>query len=198
MGSERRIGAADSESRAHLLDVAEAMLVEEGYAAVTSRRLGKRADVSSQLVHYYFRTMDELFVEVFRRRAEESLTRIAAAIEVDGSLVSIWKLTSSPVGAAFNMEFAALANHRKEIQDEIAIYGERFRQLQHDAVAARLEALGVTPDVCPPTVALLAMTGMAQVMSIESSLGFTTGHREASRFVTRFLEDLESQAVGAA
>jgi hypothetical protein len=28
-----------------------------------------------QLVHYFFRTMDVLFVEVFRRRADENLDR---------------------------------------------------------------------------------------------------------------------------
>ncbi len=196
MAAERRVGASDSTTRAHLLDVAEAMMLEEGYAAVTSRRLGSRAGVSPQLVHYYFRTMDELFVEVFRRRAEENLTRIAAAMEIDGSLPSIWRLTSNPLGAAFNIEFAALANHRKDIRVEIATYGERFHQMQHEAVAARLEALGVAPEICPPTVALLAMTGLAQIMSIEEALGLTAGHSEASAFVAGFLEDLEAGVVG--
>ncbi|MFV0315401.1 MAG: TetR/AcrR family transcriptional regulator [Microthrixaceae bacterium] len=192
MANERRIGASDSQSRAHLLDVAEAMMLAEGYSAVTSRKLGQRAGVSPQLVHYYFRTMDELFVEVFRRRAEENLARIAAALEGDSSLLAIWKLTSNPLGAAFNVEFAALANHRKEIRSEIATYGERFRRLQHDAVASRLDVLGVDPGTCPPSAVLLAMTGMATVMSIEETMGLTAGHREAREFVERFLGDLDS------
>lgn len=191
------MGASDSRSRAHLLDVAEAMMLEGGYASVTSRRLGSQAGVSPQLVHYYFRTMDDLFVEVFRRRAEENLTRIAAAIELDGSLPSIWRLTSNPLGAAFNIEFAALANHRKDIRAEIAAYGERFHRMQHDAVAARLTALGVAPELCPPNVALLAMTGLAQIMSIEEALGLTSGHEEAASFVAGFLDDLESGVLGA-
>ncbi len=196
MGSERRMGSSDSRSRANLLDVAETMMITEGYSAVTSRRLGTHAGVSPQLVHYYFRTMDELFVEMFRRRAEENLSRITAAIEMDGSLPSIWRLTSNPTGAAFNIEFAALANHRKEIRSEIATYGERFREIQREAVAARLDAIGVPPETCPPTVALLAMTGMAQIISIEQSLGFTSGHREAAEFIIGFLEDLERDAPG--
>ena len=52
-------------------------MLEEGYAAVTSRRVGREAGISSQLVHYYFRTMDDLFLEVFRRRAEEGFGRFA-------------------------------------------------------------------------------------------------------------------------
>ncbi len=192
MASARRIGAADSSSRTHLLDVAEEMLLEGGYAAVTSRKLGARAEVSPQLVHYYFRTMDELFVEVFRRRAEQGLERAAEALAEDGSLVSIWELTRNPLGARFNLEFAALANHRPAIRAELAEYGDRFRRLQHDAVAARFAELGIGPETCPPTVALLVMTGLSQIMSIESSFGLTTGHDETRRFVRDLLERIEA------
>ena len=149
MANTRRIGTTDSATRTHLLDVAEQMLIEEGYAAVTSRRLGARAEVSAQLVHYYFRTMDDLFVEVFRRRAEEGLERVARSLEQDGSLTAIWELTSNPLGARFNLEFAALANHRKEIQSAVAEYGARYRRLQREAVAARFDALGVSDERGP-------------------------------------------------
>ncbi len=191
MATTRRIGTTDSASRTHLLDVAEEMLLDEGYPAVTSRRLGARAEVSPQLVHYYFRTMDELFAEVFRRRAEQGLERVARALELDGSLTAIWELTSNPLGSRFNLEFAALANHRKEIRAELAEYGERYRRLQSDAVAARFEALGIDAEALPPTVALLAMTGLSQIMSIEQSIGLTTGHADAREFVRSLLERLE-------
>ena len=198
MANTRRIGAPHSESRAHLLDVAEQMMLDEGYAAVTSRKLGARAEVSAQLVHYYFRTMDELFVEVFRRRAEESLQRVSEALAEDSSLLAVWELTSNPLGARFNLEFAALANHRKAIRAELAEFAERFRRMQHDAIAARLEALGVGEEVVPPTVVLLAMTGLAQIMSIERSFGFTTGHDEASGYVRDLLDRLERGEVTTA
>ncbi len=84
--SPRRIGAEDSKTRAQLLDAAELLLLEEGYAAVTSRRVAAKAGLKPQLVHYYFRTMDDLFLEVFRRRAEENVARVERAIAADGSL----------------------------------------------------------------------------------------------------------------
>src|ERR1700746_1245156 len=68
MTSARRSGAPDAEARGRLLDAAEQLMIEEGYAAVTSRRLAHKAGLKPQLVHYYFRTMEELFLEVFRRR----------------------------------------------------------------------------------------------------------------------------------
>ncbi len=78
MPSGRRIGAPDAKNRGVLLDAAEQLMLEEGYAAVTSRRLADRAGLKPQLVHYYFRTMDDLFLAVFRRRAEQGL-KVAGA-----------------------------------------------------------------------------------------------------------------------
>ncbi|MDT5336021.1 MAG: hypothetical protein QOD90_1526, partial [Mycobacterium sp.] len=56
MASDRRIGAPDAKNRGVLLDAAEQLMIEDGYAAVTSRRVAERAGLKPQLVHYYFRT----------------------------------------------------------------------------------------------------------------------------------------------
>ena len=76
MASARRIGAPDAKNRVVLLDAAEQLLLEEGYAAVTSRRVAEKAGLKPQLVHYYFRTMEDLFLAVFRRRAEAGTERL--------------------------------------------------------------------------------------------------------------------------
>ncbi|MGA3146932.1 MAG: helix-turn-helix domain-containing protein, partial [Acidimicrobiales bacterium] len=101
----RRIGSEDSKTRIRLLDAAELLLLEEGYAAVTSRRVAARAGLKPQLVHYYFRTMDDLFLEVFRRRAEENVARAERAIAADGSLQMLWHLNADHRGARFNIVF---------------------------------------------------------------------------------------------
>src|SRR5438477_4893805 len=118
--SPRRIGAADSSTRAQLVDAAEALMLEEGYASVTSRKVAARAGLKPQLVHYYFRTMDDLFIEVFRRRADADLAGFERAIAADGSLRNLWQMNNDQRGARFTMEFVALANHRKAIRKEIA------------------------------------------------------------------------------
>ena len=188
--SGRRIGAQDSTTRAQLLDAAEAMMLDEGYAAVTSRRLAARAGLKPQLVHYYFRTMDDLFLEVFRRRAEENMARFERAVARDGSLENLWRLNSELRGAAFNIEFAALANHRKSIRAEVARYAERFRAAQLDAVRADLDRRGISEAELPAVAALLAMTGLAQVLALEGALGVTTGHRTAREYVKRLIGEL--------
>ena len=189
--STRRIGAEDSKTRAQLLDAAEELLVDEGYAAVTSRQLAAKAGLKPQLVHYYFRTMDDLFIAVLQRRADRDMAGFERAIAADGSLRNLWRLNTDMRGARFTIEFAALANHRKAIRAEMARYAERFRAAQLEAVRAALAAHGVSDDQLPAVVAQLLMTGAAQVMALEDALGVTSGHRVATSFIKRFIEQLE-------
>jgi AcrR family transcriptional regulator len=190
--SSRRMGASDSKTRAQLVDAAEALLLEEGYAAVTSRRVAAKAGLKPQLVHYYFRTMDDLYLEVLRRQADHNLAQFEQAIAADGSLRNLWRLNADPRGAAFTVEFVALANHRKAIRAEIARYAERFRAAQIDAITAALAAQGIPDAQLPPIVALLLMTGLSQVLALEDALGVTAGHETTIAFVERTLADLEA------
>jgi AcrR family transcriptional regulator len=191
MASTRRIGAPDSRTRAGLLDATEQLMLEDGYAAVSSRRVAGKAGLKPQLVHYYFRTMDDLFLEVLRRRAEQNLERYGRALTSEQPLRTLWALTTDARGAALTMEFAALANHRKAIRSEIARYAERFRQMQLEVLATVLDGSGISAERCPPTVALLAMTGISQVIALERALGITTGHQETLAFVERHIDQLE-------
>lgn len=187
----RRIGSEDSKTRAQLLDAAEQLMIEDGYAAVTSRRVAATAGLKPQLVHYYFRTMDDLFLEVFRRRAEENVARIEQAVAADGSLRALWRLNAELRGAAFNTEFVALANHRKTIRAEIARYAERFRAAQLDALTTALTARGVSEEQMPPIAALLLMTGLTQVLMLEEALGVTAGHDTTIAFIEKAIARLE-------
>jgi AcrR family transcriptional regulator len=189
--SSRRIGSEDSKTRGRLLDAAEALLLDEGYAAVTSRRVAAKAGLKPQLVHYYFRSMDDLFVAVFRRRAEANLARFERAIAADASLGNLWKLNADPRGAAFTIEFVALANHRKAIRTEIARYAERFRAAQLQAVRAALAHHNIPEYQLPPIVALLALTGISQILALEEALGVTTGHDTTIDFIQNTITKLE-------
>jgi TetR/AcrR family transcriptional regulator len=189
----RRLGAHSSKTRARLVDAAEQLLLDEGYAAVTSRRVGAKADLKPQLVHYYFETMDDLLAEVFRRRADENLARVEKVLAEDLSLRSLWEINSDPRGTAFSIEFVALAKHRKAIRAEVAGYAERYRAAQLQAITAALAALEVPEEEVPPIVALLLMTGLSQVLSLERTLGVTAGHDDTGAFVADLIDRLESR-----
>ena len=173
------------------MDAAEQLLLEEGYAAVTSRRVGAKAGLKPQLVHYYFRTMDDLFVEVFRRHADADLARVRAGGGRRRIAAQSVAAQLGSAGAAFSIEFVALAKHRKAIRAEIARYAERYRAAQLDALTEALDAAGVTEEQLPPIVALLLVTGLSQVMSLEGALGVTAGHDATAAFVEDLLARLE-------
>ena len=71
---------------------------------MTSRRVAAEAGVKPQLVHYYFRAMDDLFLEVFRRRAEANITRFERAIAADPSLRNLWRLNADARGAVRRLQ----------------------------------------------------------------------------------------------
>jgi TetR/AcrR family transcriptional regulator len=185
-------------TRTRLLDAAERLLLREGYAAVTSRRVAAEAGVKAQLVHYHFGSMDDLYLEVYRRRAEEGFERLRTAMEVHPSLRTVWRFGVDRFGPAFSLEFVALANHRKAIRDEIARTAERFRELQLDAIATILRDRGVSPEVCPPVVVLLAMAGVSQAIAIEEALGITSGHEEMVQFVEGWIDEAERDFLALA
>jgi hypothetical protein len=135
--------------------------------------------------------MDDLFLAVLRRRADDDLSRFERAISTDGSLHQLWRLNVDSRRAAFTIEFVALANHRKAIRAELARYAERFRATQLRAVAAGLADAGVGDGRLPPIAGLLVMTGLSQVLALERALGVTTGHDATIEFVESSIASLE-------
>jgi AcrR family transcriptional regulator len=196
MTSARRIGAPDAKNRGVLLDAAEQLMLEEGYAAVTSRRVAEKAALKPQLVHYYFRTMDELFLAAFRRRAEEGLEAQAQVLQARQPLWALWRFSTDPAATAITMEFIALANHRKALKAEIAYYAERFREEQRKALSTVLDRYGIDPVEVPPLVWSVLMTSVSRVLVIEQALGMSAGHGETVEFVERYLHRLEGDPEG--
>ena len=63
-----------------LLDAAERLLADAGYAAVTTRRLAEEAGVNHGLVHYYFGSNENLLVRALERFTERLDRPAAGAI----------------------------------------------------------------------------------------------------------------------
>ena len=195
MPSPRRIGAPDAKNRTVLLDAAEQLMLEEGYAAVTSRRVAAKAGLKPQLVHYYFRTMDELFLEVFRRRAEEGLRVQAQALASPQPLRALWAYATDPAASALTMEFTAMANHRKEMKREIARYAERLRVMQNETIARLAAEHGIDTEKYPVGFLGVLVTSLSRVVGMETALGMTEGHKETVEVVERFLRRFEGETL---
>jgi AcrR family transcriptional regulator len=177
-------------TREALIEATAQIMLEEGYAAATSRRVAGKAGVKPALVHYYFPSMDDLFVAVLRHKAEDNLQHQRQAIAEAEPLHALWQLNSAHDAQLFT-EFLAMANHRKAIRSEIAAYAMRFRDLEEGAVTLALKARGVDLDLFPPVVMSMIMGGLARIVFHEQGLGITRGHDEATAFIDRWLDRFE-------
>ncbi len=168
-------------------------MLDEGYAAVSIRRLGAKVGVNSALVSYYFGSMDGLFVELFRRGAERSLHKLTEALRSPQPLWALWDLTHDYSGNALTMEFLALSNHRKAIRSEIAAYSTKFRTLQLETLSDVLRRHGVDLDRWPAVSLILAMAGISRYLHMEEAFGVDIGHRETIAVIEREIRTLEGE-----
>ena len=150
-------------TREALIDATAQIMVDEGYAAATSRRVAAKAGVKPALVHYYFPSMDDLFVAVLRDKAETNLQRQRQAIAEAKPLHALWELSSAHDAQLFT-EFLAMANHRKAIRSEISSYAMRFRDLEEGAMTLALKARGIDLEACPPVVMSMIMGSLAGML----------------------------------
>ncbi len=193
MAATRRLGTETSETRFLLLDVTEQVMIEDGYAAVTSRSVAKRAGVTPALVHYYFPTLDDLFIAALRRRSEQQLERHARLLASPQPLRALWSFSSEQAATTLLMEFMALANHRKSIGRELAAHADKFRQIQVDALGSHLAESGSTGDVAP-VVLLVLIASISRTIVTEEAIGMKTGLAETIAVVEDYLTRVEGPA----
>jgi AcrR family transcriptional regulator len=190
MAATRRVGKQTSSTRDQLLDGVEQLMVDEGYAAVSYRKVAAAAGVTAGLVQYYFPALDDLFVATIRRATDRNLGRLAKALESrpDQPLRVLWEYSRDEAAAALMMEFMALGNHRKSILSEIADATNRVRQVQLDALVEHLNKHGPDADDPSPAAMLFLMTGLPKMIQLEEGFGITAAHAEVVAMVEQYLD----------
>jgi AcrR family transcriptional regulator len=188
----RRKSNDDSATRTALLDAAEALMIDEGYAAVSSRRIASKAGLPNA-IHYYFETMDDLFIELFRRGATRSLARQEEALASPQPLWAFWDLLLDRPNGNLNMEFIALANHRKSIRSVIAESSREFRRNQLAAFSNMLEASNTHSSFQSPEAVVLLLSAVSRFVTTENSFDLETGHEEVIEFVEGCIREIEGE-----
>ncbi|HEU5083653.1 MAG TPA: TetR family transcriptional regulator [Acidimicrobiales bacterium] len=193
MAAPRRPRAATAEKRERLLDATEEIMLEDGYAAVSSRSVATRVGINAPLVHYYFPTIDDLFIAVLRRRAEHNVARMAAALDSAEPLRAWWRLASDPRGTALFVELLAAANHRPALKQEVGGFARDVRRMQMERLDALLDEYGIDPERVPPALVASAVQGLAFSVVQDQVAGYETATDEAAAAVDRLLDELEER-----
>jgi len=191
MVANRGYQSTGTKTRFRLIDAAAELLAEEGYPAITARRIASRAGLKPQLVHYYFRSMEELVVTVFNRSSAIYFRLHDDALSSPYPLRALWELNSNMPETSRMMEFVALAKQYPLLRAEMRKSGESFRALQIEAIKGVYARRGVTrPQVSAEALAMM-MSAIARSMVLERQVGLDAAHDEANATIVSYLAAIE-------
>ncbi len=191
MTSQRRMGSVDSEKGEAMLEAAEEILKEEGYAALTSRRIADYLGVKQRLLYYYFRTMDDLVLECFRRLSVRELARLKSAIASDRPLHEIWEVFINTSDARLISEFMALSHRNEGIREEVAAFIEESRKMQVQALKKAIAQHPHKDTFLPPEVIAILGSSLALAVNREAAIGVRKGHSLVKKTIESFFDHLE-------
>src|SRR6188474_1028286 len=83
--------AARLKAREALLDAAQRLLIEMGYAKLTTRELAAAAGVNQGLVHYYFGSLEEVLFQALERYSDALLERQRALYTGPEPFITKWR-----------------------------------------------------------------------------------------------------------
>src|SRR5439155_26991454 len=183
-----------------LLDAAERLLVSDGYARITTRRLAHEAGVNHGLVHYYFGSMKELLVRVLQRFTTGLIARQREMYGAEGPFIqkwrTAWRFHEEDLAAGYPKiwhELQAMAWNKPELRDRLVAVDHEWRAVLRAALARALDAYRLGTSV-PPLDALVALVMMmSQGAQAERLLGIEEGHAELLGWIDSWLQSLEER-----
>jgi AcrR family transcriptional regulator len=191
MTPPRRMGPRDSAAPNALLDAVDEVMRNDGYGALSSRRVALEAGLKQQLVYYYFRTMDELLLAAFKRRTERAMAALEEDARSARPVRAIWTRLSSISGAKLAFEYMALANHHDGIREEVAQFVSRSRRMTAAAIEQAMAAKQADLGPVGPKAAAFLLSTLTIMLGREGSTGIDEAHAEMLELVEWTLSRLD-------
>ena len=182
--------AARTAAEEALLDAAERLLADAGYAAVTTRRLAEEAGVNHGLVHYYFGSNENLLVRALERFTTRLIARQRELYAADLPFVEKWRtamryLVSEDVSyQKIWLELQALAWNNADISERLARVNAEWRAVLTEAFDEPRRQLGI--ELPLEALVSLVMTFNLGII-VERLGGIETGHRELLEWIDRWI-----------
>ena len=188
-----------AETEDAFLDAAERLLIGVGYSGITTRRLAEEAGANHGLVHYYFGSMENLFVRVLERFTERLVARqrdMYARTDISG--VDKWKTAmgylESDLAAGYPkiwLELQALGWNRPDIAERVAQVNREWRDVLTEAFDRMMGEYGLDRERFPLAAMVSLVMTFNEGIMVERLSGVSAGHRELMEMVERWFESLE-------
>jgi AcrR family transcriptional regulator len=182
--------AARSAAEEALLDAAERLLADIGYAGITTRRVAEQAGLNHGLVHYYFGSTDNLMVQALERFTGRLVTRQRQLYAADLPFLEKWRTATRYLvsdDASYEkiwLELQALAWNNAEIRDRLAQVNSEWRAVLTEAFEQPRRELGI--ELPLEALVSLVMTFNLGIM-VERLGGIETGHRELLEWIDQWI-----------
>ncbi|MEJ5977342.1 helix-turn-helix domain-containing protein [Novosphingobium sp. PS1R-30] len=180
--------ARGSRSKLRLIEAAYDLLGEEGYHAFSARRVAQKAGLKPQLVHYYFRSMEELLIAVFQRSSARYFRLHDEALSSRHPMRALWALNSNLPEGKRMTEYVALGKVYPGLREEMRHTGERFRSQQIEAMERIYTERGFDHTIVGPHGMVLLMSAVARNFVIEDEVGVSLGHDEVKQLIRQVLD----------
>ena len=184
-----------------LLDAAERLLVQVGHAGISTRRVAAEAAANQGLVHYYFGSIDELFVQVLERFTDRLIARQRAMYAGDAPFLekwrSAWSYQAEDLEGGYSriwMELQALSWSRPSLRPRIAAVNDEWRAVLREAFADAAEEYGLSEQEFPVDALVALMMTFGQGYALERLEGIEEGHRALLDWIEEWLQGLEARS----
>ncbi len=190
MSQAARKSAARNAAEEALLDAAERLLADVGYAGVTTRRLARQAGINHGLVHYYFGSNENLLVHALERFTGRLIARQRELYAADLPFAEKWRTAMRYLvseDASYEkiwLELQALAWNNAEIRARLAQVNAEWRSVLTEAFEQPHRELGI--ELPLEALVSLVMTFNIGIM-VERLGGIQTGHRELLEWIDRWM-----------
>jgi AcrR family transcriptional regulator len=181
---------ARSAAEEALLDAAERILVEAGYAGITTRRLAEEAGVNHGLVHYYFGSNENLLVRALERFTERLIDRQRELYAADIPFVEKWRtamrylMSEDVTYEKVWMELQALAWNNPDLRERLDRVNAEWRAVLTEAFEEPHRELGV--DMPLDALVSLVITFNIGIM-VERLGGIEAGHEALLAWIDQWL-----------
>ena len=180
------------------LDAAERLLIREGAAGISTRRLAMESGQNHGLVHYYFGSVDELLIETLERFTARVLERQRAMYATDAPFVEKWRTAmgyiEDDLASGFPKVWAeldALAWNKPELQERLRALNESWRSLLRDALAQAIEEYDLDESRFSAEALAALVMQFNKGLLYERLVGFDRGHAELLGAIDSWLTRLE-------
>ncbi|HEV8193808.1 MAG TPA: TetR/AcrR family transcriptional regulator [Ktedonobacterales bacterium] len=185
------------------LDAAERLLISIGYANISTRRLAEEAGANHGLVHYYFGSMEQLFVRVLERYTERLIERQRAMYSADVPFIEKWRAAMSFLDRDREsgyqkiwFELQALAWNQPDLRERLVRVHGQWRGVLTEAFARAMEKYGLDREKYPVEAIVALVITFNEGIILERLGDITEGHTELLTMIDRWLTSLEAAKDG--